>query len=33
VRYEINPAYDPQAFERPPSVKEGPEQWRLKRVR
>jgi hypothetical protein len=31
VRYEINPKYDPQVFERPPSVKGGPEQWRLKR--
>jgi hypothetical protein len=32
VRYEINPASDPQAFERPPSVKDGPEQWRTKRA-
>jgi hypothetical protein len=29
VSYEINPPYDPQFFENPPSVRTGPESWRV----
>lgn len=32
VRYEINPQYDPQVFERPPNLAAGPQQWRLKKA-
>ncbi|MGH9832471.1 MAG: hypothetical protein ACREBD_12595 [Blastocatellia bacterium] len=28
IKVEINPQYNPQVFERPPSIKAGPEQWR-----
>ncbi len=31
VRYEINPAYDPDLWKRDPSVEAGPDAWRLKK--
>ncbi len=30
LSFEINPAYDSQIFEQPPTAKMGPEAWRLK---
>jgi len=27
--FEINPQYDPQFFEQPPTARMGPESWRL----
>jgi hypothetical protein len=32
VSYEINPQYDPQFFDNPPTVRTGPESWRLPRA-
>lgn len=31
LSFEINPAYDPRVFERPPTPKMGPEAWRPKK--
>ncbi len=30
VSFEINPSYDPQFFEHPPTAKTFPESWRAK---
>jgi hypothetical protein len=30
VNYELNPPYDPQFFEQPPTVRTTPESWRVK---
>lgn len=28
-KIEVNPQFDPKAFERPAKIEDGPEQWRL----
>jgi len=30
LKIEVNPQFDPKAFERPAKIEDGPEQWRLK---